>query len=170
MKSKSSNSIDTTPDGGLRLGALQAIAGYRLAQATVVTAHVFDEVLQGDNPLRPVEFTVLALVHANPACTASELAKALAMTPPNITAWLDKLAARGCIERERSESDRRSQHVRATAQGAQWVSDLARQLAQAESAALAGLSAAEQAMLLELLHKAARARPQKAARIRPPAR
>jgi DNA-binding MarR family transcriptional regulator len=158
MKSKSLPAVETTPDGGLQLGSLQALVGYRLAQAAVTTTQVFDLVMQGEDALRQVEFTVLALVHANPRCTASQLAKALAMTPPNITAWLDKLAARGCVERERSESDRRSQHVLATAQGAALVERTALHLAEAEAAAFAGLSAAERAMLQELLHKAARAR------------
>jgi DNA-binding MarR family transcriptional regulator len=158
MKPKLQSLADSTPDGGLRVGLLNAIVGYRLAQAAVTSNQVFDAVMQGEPSLRQVEFTVLALVHANPDCTAGQVAKALAMTPPNITAWLDKLAARGCIERERSEADRRAQHVRATPLGARLVERSAQRLAEAEAAAFAGLSVAERAMLHELLHKAARAR------------
>jgi DNA-binding MarR family transcriptional regulator len=158
MKSKTAPPTDLTPLGRLHEGALAGIVGYRLAQATVSTNQVFSAVMAQNFELRQVEFTVLALIQANPELTASDLAKALAVTPPNITMWLDRLEGRGLVERVRSTADRRAQHVRATESGAAAAQRAAALLVDAEREALAVLSAAEQAILVELLNKVARCR------------
>lgn len=80
------------------------------------------------------------------------------MTPPNIAIWLDKLESRGLVSRTRSESDARMQHIRITRAGAALVDRLVQLLLEGEQSALAALSAAERAMLIELLHKIAMSR------------
>jgi DNA-binding MarR family transcriptional regulator len=105
-----------------------------------------------------VEFTILALVQGNPDVTARQLARALAVTPPNIAIWLDKLESRGLVARERSASDARMQHVRLTSRGKTLVDRSVQSLLEGERDALATLSSAERAMLVELLHKVALAR------------
>jgi hypothetical protein len=57
--------------------------GYQLAQATIVTDAVFAQRVGLPFDLRPVEFTVLTLVHENPDVSATRLAKALAVSAPN---------------------------------------------------------------------------------------
>lgn len=148
----------STPAGQLDEGALHGIVGYQLAQATVATTQVFQATVGGPLDLRPVEFTVLALVLANPGVSAKQLAQALAVTPPNITTWIDRLEQRGLVERERSTVDRRAQHIRATAAGSLRAGEAVAAVLAAEQQALAGLSPAERAMLVELLGKAARCR------------
>lgn len=135
------------------------ILGYQLAQASVATNQAFDAAVRADAlALRQVEFTILALVDANPELLASALARALAVTPPNITMWLDRLETRGLIERQRSVTDRRAQHLRTTAAGAAAVTGLARGIVREEQAALALLSPGERVLLVELLRKLARSR------------
>ena len=109
---------DRTPLTRLREGGAHAIVGYQLAQAAIVTNQVFDErVGHPRGGMRRVEFTILALVQVNRDVTARQLARALAVTPPNIAIWLDKLESRGLVARERSVSDARMQHVRLTPRG-----------------------------------------------------
>ena len=134
------------------------ILGYQLAQAAIVTTQVFTERIGEVFELRPVEFTILTLVDENPGVSARQLADALAVTPPNITMWIDKLEGRALVERERSSTDRRAQHIRATAKGSALARKAVRSVIEGEQASLAALSAAERAMLVELLHKVARAR------------
>lgn len=136
---------------------MHGILGYQLAQATIVTHQVFAERV-GTDGLREVEFTVLALVDGNPGVSARQLARALAVTPPNIAAWVDRLTSRGLIEREKSTRDARVQHLRATPAGSALVAQSVRKLVEGEQAALSTLSTAERAMLIELLHKVALAR------------
>jgi DNA-binding MarR family transcriptional regulator len=149
---------DQTPAARLDEGPMRAVVGYQLAQASIVTSQVFMDTVGQPSDLRPVEYTVLALVVANPGVSARQLARALGVAPPNMAVWLERLQTRKLIDRRRSAADARVQHVKATPGGARLAAECTRQLLQAEAAALAGLSPAERAMLAELLHKAARSR------------
>lgn len=159
MNSRASADNGKTPVGQLSEASLRRVLGYQLAQAAVVTTRVFRAQVGGPFELRPVEFTVLCLVNDNPGVSANQLARALAVTPPNITTWIDRLALRGLVERERSSVDRRAQHIRTTAAGAEMARSTVEHIVNGEQQALgANLSEAEQAMLVELLHKSARGR------------
>jgi DNA-binding MarR family transcriptional regulator len=149
---------ERTPQAQLSEAGMHAIVGYQLAQAAIVTNQVFDERVGRDGKLRRVEFTILALVQGNPDVTARQLARALDVTPPNIATWIDRLESRGLVSRTRSDSDARMQHIRITRAGAALVERSIRLLHEGEQSALAGLSAAERAMLVELLHKVALSR------------
>lgn len=148
---------ERTPLALLTEGAVHAVVGYQLAQAAIVTNQVFDERVGADG-LRRVEFTILALVQANPDVTARQLARALAVTPPNIALWLDRLEQRGWVERTRSASDARVQHVRLSRKGRELLQQTTERVIAGEREALSTLTAAERAMLVELLHKVALAR------------
>ena len=149
---------DRTPQSRLAEGAVHAIVGYQLAQASIVTNQVFEDLAGRDGGLHRVEFTILALVQANPGVTARSLARALAVTPPNIAVWIDRLESRQFVQRNRSDSDGRVQHIHLTKPGAALVQQCTQRLLDGEQAALATLSSAERAMLVELLHKVALAR------------
>lgn len=155
---------DRTPLARLSEGPLHGVVGYQLAQATIVTTQVFIAEVGGAGDLRPVEYTMLALIHANPDVTARQLARGLAVTPPNIAVWLDRLESRGLVQRSRSKADARMQHIRATAAGAALARRSTQRLIDGEAAALAALSAVERAMLVELLHKVAMTRKRASAR------
>jgi DNA-binding MarR family transcriptional regulator len=158
MSAKSTPVNELTPFGRLDEAGLHHILGYQVAQAAITTTQVFAERIGEVFELRPVEFTILTLIDENPGVSAKQLADALAVTPPNITMWIDKLERRGLVERERSTTDRRAQHIRVTAAGATLARQAVQRVIEGERAALAALSAAERAMLVELLHKVARCR------------
>jgi DNA-binding MarR family transcriptional regulator len=151
--------LELTPQGGLEERGIHDLLGYQLAQATIVTDEVFERVVGGPLGLRPVEFTILQLVKENSSVTSSKLAKALAMTAPAVTTWLDRMAQRGTLVRERSTTDRRAQSLRITPVGEQLVAQALGLLLQTERDLLAALSEGERQILLELLHKVACARP-----------
>lgn len=148
---------DRTPQARLREGRLHGLVGYQLAQAAIVTDAVFDEQMRPGG-LRQVELTMLALILDNPGVTARQLARALAVTPPNVTVWLDRLEMRGLVGRTRSETDGRVQHLRLTEAGTALVQDGTQRLLDGERQAMAELTPPEHAMLLQLLHKLALAR------------
>lgn len=147
-----------TPSGGLVDAPIHQIVGYQLAQATIVTDAVFERLVGAPLQLRPVEYTILMLVKENPDGSPAQLSKALAVTRPNISLWIDKLAARALIRRAQNQSDRRGQHLRVTDKGAALVAKATRALVEGERAAFSTLSTVEQLMLTELLHKLACAR------------
>lgn len=152
----SGNASRMTPLGRLEEGALLGVLGYQLVQAGIVTSALFDEYAGRPFGLRPVEYTVLALISGNPGVSSARLAKALAVSPPNISPVVERLEERGLITRAPSEEDRRAQTLHATRAGNRLVEQATRQVQDAEAAL--GLSPGEHAILLELLHKLARAR------------
>jgi DNA-binding MarR family transcriptional regulator len=149
---------ERTPLARLSEAAMHGIVGYQIAQAGIITDQVFDEQVARSGGLRRVEFTILALVQGNPDVSARQLARALAVTPPNIAIWLDRLETRGLVLRTRSTRDARVQHIRLTRAGAALVVRSLQRVREGEQAALSTLSTAERAMLVELLHKVAMSR------------
>lgn len=129
--------------------------GFQLARAAIPTTRLFVANVGEPFDLRPVEFTILALVAHNPGVSPKQLAAALAVTAPNITAWIDRLAERGLVERVRNESDRRAQHLRTSAAGAELAAEAQRRLIEAERQGINHLTLGERAILLELLNKVA---------------
>ena len=152
---------DVTPAGQLAEAKLHVVLGYQLAQAAIVTNGVFIRHAGKPFGLSPVEYTVLTLIAENPGGSQARLARALAVTAPHITAIVDRLEARGWIARSRSVDDRRSQALQATRQGEELARKATQGIVEAERAALSTLSAGEQMILVELLHKVACARPAK---------
>jgi len=149
---------ELTPQGGLSEAGIHRVLGYQLAQATILTTEAFVRVVGKPFDLRPVEFTILQLIRDNTPVTVTGLAKALAMTVPGVTIWLDRLEPRGLIVRERSQADRRASHLKLSREGGTLVGQALTRLLEADREMLKDLSEGEQAMLLELLHKVAAAR------------
>jgi DNA-binding MarR family transcriptional regulator len=146
---------DLTPAGHLEEAKLHQILGYQLAQASIATNGVFMELVGEVLELRPVEYTILTLINENPDGSSARLAQALGVTAPNISMWIDRLEKRGLVHRQPSTTDKRAQHLRVTAKGAQLAGKATKQLLDGERAALPALTEGERAILIELLHKIA---------------
>jgi DNA-binding MarR family transcriptional regulator len=157
MTSKRGPRPALTPAGRLEEARLQTVLGYQLAQASIVTDAIFRKEAGDPLALREIEYTVLTLIAENPAGSPARLARALAVTPPHITALVDRLVARGLVQRKANDEDRRAQILAVTRAGADLVRKATERIVAAERAALA-LTPGEQAMLAELLHKVACAR------------
>jgi DNA-binding MarR family transcriptional regulator len=133
--------------------SLNRIVGYQLVQAGIVTGSNFMRAVGKPHKLRPVEFTILQLIRETPHISPTVLARALAMTTPSITAWLDKLSKRKLLIREKSVSDGRGQKLALTDSGSALVEKALAILLESEAALLAHLSLGEREMLLEILQK-----------------
>ena len=132
---------------------LSGVLGYLLAQASVAANEVFMRQVGEVFDLRPVEYTVLALVCENPGMSSARLAQMLSVSAPNITVWIDRLAGRGFVQREPSAVDRRERLLRATVEGAQLAARATERLVGGEREAYSHLSFGERTILAELLHK-----------------
>jgi DNA-binding MarR family transcriptional regulator len=137
---------------------LQAVLGLRLAQAQMATRAIFLQHAGEPLKLRPVEYAVLSLVAAHPGTPQTGLARALSVTPPNMTGIVNRMEARGLVERSSSTEDRRSQLLKLTRSGAALLREATRRITAAEKVQLR-LSPGEQGMLLELLEKICRSLP-----------
>lgn len=146
---------ERTGAAALDQSAMQHLIGYRLTLAEVATRRVFQRHIGTPFKLRPVEFTILVLLLANPQATPKQLALTLGMPPPNVTVLLDRLAERGLVQRQRSTTDGRAMNLLLTDKGTELARRAQRVSVDMESGLLSALSAAERAMLGELLHKLA---------------
>ncbi len=135
---------------------LASVLGYQLAQAALSANAVFLRQVGEVLDLRPVEYTILALVDENPGLSSARLAQLLSVSPPNITVWIDRLVGRGWVRREPSPTDRRERLLHTTADGAQLAAQATERLVAGERDAFAHLTPGERAILAELLRKLAR--------------
>jgi DNA-binding MarR family transcriptional regulator len=141
-------------DGRLDQGGLTHLVGYAATRASVELKKSFQRHL-GPLKLKAVEFSILVLVDTNEEVNQKQLGLALDVSAPNLAVTLDRMAEQGWVRRERSERDRRAQLVRLTPAGRALVTR-ARKIGQTmEQEALKMLSPAEQALLIELLHRVA---------------
>jgi DNA-binding MarR family transcriptional regulator len=87
--------------------------------------------------------------------TANEMARLLEMDAGAMTRLLDRLEAKGLIERTRSETDRRVVHLRLTDAGRAAVAEVPHVLAAVNNAFLHGFSEAEWLQLRALIARMA---------------
>lgn len=144
-----SRRLDTT--------ALDHLYGFRLALAEAATRRVFDEQIGQPLGLRPVEFSLLALLLTHDDATPKQLAEALRMKSPQMTVLLDRLGGRDLLERRKSATDGRSQRVLLTAAGRRLITRALAVSQTMEAPLVQALSTGERAMLHELLAKLAAA-------------
>jgi DNA-binding MarR family transcriptional regulator len=135
--------------------ALAHLVGYAASRAALEMRKVFGRHMEPFD-LRIAEFTILMLVATNGDVNQKQLGDALDISPPNMAVTLDRMVERGWVERVRSTHDRRAQHVVLTAKGRALAERTRRISLTMEEPALAMLSAAERALLIELLRKIAR--------------
>jgi DNA-binding MarR family transcriptional regulator len=142
-----------TADQPLDESALEHVAGYLVARAQAPLRRCFFEGIGEPFGLRPVEFTILVLVATNDDVTLKRLTQTLNVTAPNITVVLDRLEARGLVQRVRSHSDRRSMIIRLLPSGERIVRDARDASRTMEDTAFAGFSPAERRTLLALMRR-----------------
>jgi DNA-binding MarR family transcriptional regulator len=136
--------------------ALGHLVGYAASRAALELRKVFARHMEALD-LRVTEFSILMLVAANGAVNQKQLGQALDISPPNMAVTLDRMVEQGWVERVRGTSDRRAQHIHLTPAGRELAERSHAISLTMEEPALAALSRAERALLIELLGKIARA-------------
>jgi DNA-binding MarR family transcriptional regulator len=129
------------------------IVGYQITRANLVGLAHFERAVTRPFNLRPVEFTILQLIHEGQCTTLSQLSKELQMTPPSVSVWLDKLTARRLLRRSKGDTDGRTQHLQLTESGTHLTERAHEALLKGEQQLMAALSPGERVLLLEILHK-----------------
>jgi DNA-binding MarR family transcriptional regulator len=135
------------------LGLLDNLLGYRLRRAQL---SVFQDFLVAmkDFDLRPAQFSVLAIIDANPGLKQSRVSEALGINRANFVALLDELEQRKLARRAPAPGDRRSNALFLTPKGEGFLKDAYRHLvAQHEKRVETVLGSADKQQLLSLLDK-----------------
>ncbi len=132
---------------------LQTLVGYGARRVSLTAIASFLPRMAAYE-LRPVEFSVLSLIHHNPGITSRQLCGALNIQPPNLVGMLQRHEKkRGLIERRPHPHDGRAIGLHLTSAGVQLVQKAERAASQNDALVTERLTAAERKTLLRLLEK-----------------
>lgn len=95
-----------TEDTGLRMAGGAEVAGWATAGRAAARLSKQIELAAAGAELSLPQYRIMGLL-AEGSSAASALASRLAVSPPSITALVDGLVARGLVERQADEADRR---------------------------------------------------------------
>ena len=145
--------------GGAPLDArgVEPLLGYLIALAETQTRRLFQRAIGDPLGLRPVEFTLLALLRDNGSATPKQFGSALRLPAPHVTTLIDRLAERGLVERQPHPDDRRAVRIVLTAAGVALAVRAGEAAQTMEAPLLEVLTPAELARLQRLLLKLVRA-------------
>jgi DNA-binding MarR family transcriptional regulator len=126
--------------------------GYLLRQAVAAVARGAETEMRSCG-LTAVQWAPLMMISRGGAATAANLARELNTDTGAMTRMLDRLEAKGLLCRTRSSSDRRVVELTLTDSGRSAVERIPFNLSRAYNAQLAGFTAAEFAVLKDLLRR-----------------
>ena len=131
---------------------LQSLLGYNARRAALAIIEVF---LQRMAPygLRPVDFSVLSVIHHNPGVTSRQLCAALNLLPPNLVGLIQSLQARGLIEKKPHPHDGRAFGLHPTAAALELMTQAEVTARALEADCARKLQPDERETLLQLLQK-----------------
>lgn len=112
----------------------------------------FQQVMAGED-LTPTQFAALATILRNGDVSQNHLGRLTAMDPSTISLVVRKLRKLGLVKRGTSSTDQRMVIITLTDKGVEYTLDRLAKSNEAGNRLLAPLSAAEQALLLELLQR-----------------
>src|SRR5690606_36107249 len=118
MVQRTSKSATARMPEGAALGAEETtgIIGYRLRRAQLSVFQRFLTLFE-ELRLRPVEYSVLMLIAANPGRKQTEIAEVLGIKRANFVTLVHGLEDRGIVERVASVADKRANALHLTAEG-----------------------------------------------------
>lgn len=131
---------------------LQTLLGYNARRAAL---HIIEGFLErmAEFGLRPVDFSVMSVIHHNPGVTSRQLCATLNLLPPNLVGLIQSLEARGLIQRQPHPTDGRAMGLHPTAKGMDLMRQAEQAAADLEVERSARLTATQRKTLLDLLQK-----------------
>lgn len=131
---------------------LQTLLGYNARRAALTIIEAFLERM-AEFGLRPVDFSVMSVIHHNPGVTSRQLCAALNLLPPNLVGLVQSLEARGLIQRRPHPTDGRATGLHPTAEGLALMQRAEQAASDLEIDKSRRLTAAQRKTLLDLLQK-----------------
>jgi DNA-binding MarR family transcriptional regulator len=133
-------------------GRLQRLIGYNLRRAELQMRGNVARLLGGEG-LRAVEYSILSLVANNHEVTQKDLGESLSVKRPNMVSLIERLEARGLIERAVMARDRRNHALSVTPAGREMLATLDARLDALEEEVFSAWSAAERAQFATFLRR-----------------
>ena len=131
---------------------LQTLLGYNARRAALTIIEGFLERM-AEFGLRPVDFSVMSVIHHNPGVTSRQLCAALNLLPPNLVGLVQSLEARGLIKRQPHPTDGRAMGLHPTPAGVALMQQAEQAASDLEIEKSARLTPSQRKTLVELLQK-----------------
>jgi DNA-binding MarR family transcriptional regulator len=131
---------------------LESLVGYNARRATLVIVEVFLQRMAVYD-LRPVDFSVLSLIHHNPGVTSRQICVALGIQPPNLVVMLNTLEKKELLSRRPHPHDGRAMGLLLTPGGKKMMQKAEQTAVRMDQDATARLSPSERQTLMRLLRK-----------------
>jgi MarR family transcriptional regulator, lower aerobic nicotinate degradation pathway regulator len=138
---------DNAPD------RLRTLPSWLLAQLSMEARRVAGDVL-AKHEVHRSEYALLASLEQFGASNQTQLGERSGLDRSDIVRWVDDLAERGLVARERDPDDRRRNVVTVTASGRRLLGKLDTELRSAQDRLLSPLTAGERTQLTRLLQRA----------------
>jgi DNA-binding MarR family transcriptional regulator len=131
---------------------LETLLGYNARRAAL---HIIGQSAQkmALYDLKPVDFSVMSVVHHNPGVTSRQLCASLDILPPNLVKIIQSLEAREWIARQPHPHDGRAVGLHPTDKGMALMQEAESRIAALEKRVASKLSPAQQDQLISLLRK-----------------
>ena len=136
----------------LELGVLNDHLGYFIRRLQVWVFQDFMRSLAAEG-VRPAQYSVLAVIEANPGLPQSDIADFLGIERARVVRLLDRLDKRGYTERRPSPHDRRSHALYLTREGQRALRRIKAAAARHEATLAERLGPEKRKLLLELLRE-----------------
>ena len=144
------NSFTAMPASSSHPLVLGELPGHYIRRLQQIAVGVFMEETQAFG-LTPVQFAALHAVEQHPGIDQSTLAAGIGFDTSTIGGVIDRLEARGWVERRVSPQDRRVRQLFVTVAGGELLHEVQVAVLRTQERILAPLSAAEQAAFLRML-------------------
>lgn len=144
--------IEASPSAEPSDTLLNSLIGYGLRRCQLkITQRLIEALIPYD--LRPAQLSALLIIEATPGLMQADLARMLAIEPPQLVPLLNKLENLGLAVRVRCKPDKRSYGIFLSKSGEQQLKELKKVAVRSDQEATSMLSAEERDQLLRLLHK-----------------
>ena len=143
---------DTTAVDAVDTRFLQSLLGYNARRAALSIIGVFLERLAVYG-LKPVDFSVMSVIHHNPGATSRQLCASLSSLPPNLVGLIQSLESRGLIDRKPHPTDGRAVGLHPTDKGVTLMLQAEVTAFELEIDASSKLTAKQRQTLVQLLQK-----------------
>lgn len=135
--------------------SINDMPGHLIRRLHQISTSVFaDKMSEAGQDITPVQFAALTALEGNPGIDQATLAGLIAYDRVTIGGVVDRLEAKGLLQREVSPRDRRARILKLTAEGAALTATLRPAVTALQEDILQGLTAKEKAEFLRLIAKA----------------
>lgn len=133
---------------------IYAMPGHLIRRLNQISVGLFmDRMMHAGIKLTPVQFSTLTTIEANPGLDQASLAGLIAYDRATLGKVIDRLEARGLVDRTVSEQDRRARCLRLSPMGKELLDTARPHVEAVQPEMLTGLSTEEQKQLIALLKK-----------------